>query len=201
MKNIYLIFFSVGVTSCLTNNSNCTKLSLSDEEQEWFNHYNDSELRLYRSQTNKIDTFVISVEKLQQYTLCNKFELGEYQYGHQTVSFLSKKCYELDKLNCDFTIRFTKEFQDKSNRECNKQFCLFDLESDKIMNLSDQTILIDTLKYSGKIVKSYLFELGDRVKDANAGRTYFTAFQVNKEYGLVKYETVKGDIYEYWKTL
>jgi|GEM_PF-3365804 len=200
MKIYYYLLLTLTLNSCLSNSS-CTKLSLSKEEQSWFTNYRDNEIRLYKSQSDDIDTFVVSVKPVQSYSLCNRIELGEYQYGFRNVSFLAKECHGLDDMYCDFTMRFTKEFQNETDQKCNKRFSFFDLRSEKMTDLSELPMVIDTLRYLNKSTKSYVFENGAGVKDANAGYCFFDNFHVNKEYGLVKYQTRKGDVYEFWKKL
>lgn len=198
MRLIFLLFVFASTISCSVNNG-CKKLSLNKVELDWLDHYKNGELRLFKDQFGKIDTFQVAIDQEQFFTVCNRIELGDYIYGSKGVSFEAFNCRGQEKYLCEFRIYFSKANQKESDKYCHKQFSLFDLGSDQF----DDFNLIDSRQDSLPLLKlklrTYHFDLSENATDRNSGYPIIEYFDVCKEIGLVRYKTVKGEIYQFWK--
>ena len=74
---LYIVFPSILLTSCWLE-ENCKKIDVSEEDKSWFTQYKKGQLFIYKNTENQFDTLVVS-EVWNSYSVCNRFELGDYQ--------------------------------------------------------------------------------------------------------------------------
>ena len=186
--------------SC-SNNKGCVKIGLSLEDKDWFKIYMKNELFLFKSNLNNMDTIKVAFPIQPDYTVCNKFELGGYQYEENVVVLKSVNCHGLESEFCDIRMHFSKSLQLKTDIDCLKSFSVFDLNTDLLKTLSEYQDSVE-LKYLNKKLNCYTFNYSKRnVSDWNEGIHTLKEFNWSKEYGLVRYELDSGEVYELisWK--
>ncbi|WP_343606269.1 hypothetical protein [Fluviicola sp.] len=196
MKNILILSLAVLIFSCGVN-SDCKRKLLTSREKNWFKNYQNGELRLYRNQFGKIDTFTVAIGP-SEFSICNKIELSEYIYERQYLKLRAKNCYKQVASDCGFSISFFVDARGVTEKECAKKFRLFDLTSSEITDLSKLKEKKDTMLHFGESISSYHFD-SFNARDAYYGYTQFRSFDVSKKYGLIRYELKNGERFELWK--
>lgn len=200
MRTVKKIIFSTILlihSACsINNNEGCTKINLNSEDKGWFSFYKKHKTICFRSNLDSIDTLKVAFPIESEYTVCNKFELSEYQYEEIVVILKSLKCHGLESNFCDITMNFSKHLQMSTEKECLKSFKAFDLRTDLLESLIEYKDSI-RIKSIDKSLSCYTFNFSKpHIGDMDGGTHILKQFSWNKEYGLVKYELSNGEIYE-----
>lgn len=198
---IILCFLALSLKSCF-NNADCHQLNLSKEEKSWFRAYRTGEKILFKSNQNRIDTFLVG-KKIDTYTVCNKFELGPNQYNYVSLSLKASNCHGLEKKSyiCGFSMLFTKEFQTDNEKNCVKNINVFDLYTEELTSLDSVPVEIINSSILGRGYQTYLFKNGKGTNDINGGVATVQSFNWSKENGLIRYRLATGEVYEFWKKI
>ena len=196
---ISLLIFSL---SACFNNTDCKQLLVTTKEKSWFRVYQSGEKVLFKSDRNHIDTFIVG-KQIDSYTICNKFELGAYQYNYVSLSLKASNCHGMSKqsFQCGFSLSFTKEHQTEKDKDCFKKMYVFDLYTDELTSMD--SVLKETVnsEVSGRRYQTYLFINGKGTDDINGGVATVQSFNWSKEHGLIRYELATGEVYEFWKKI
>lgn len=200
MKTIFYVTILVLLGACQLD-STCKKITLSQQELDWFKNYKKGEIRLYKNQFGEIDTFRLSTKPEVYTTPCNRIEIGEFQYQSIELPFDLLGENFKKKKDRAFTIHFTKRDQRSSDHNCKKRFNLHDLGTKAILDMNDIDLRSDTLLLTNSLIQVYHFTSEKNLEDTDYGSTNYKSFDVSKKYGLVRYETEKGEIYNYWKKI
>ena len=175
---------------------NCKQIRLSSKDISWFNFYKKHHTICFKSNYNNYDTLLIPSSITSDYTPCNKFELGDYQYEEMAVSLKFSKCHGLESNFCEATLRFSKHLQTNDKKDCLKNFEVFDLSTDMLSNLKEYEDSIQLKKFKNSL-HCYTFNLSKPHTSAVKGSSsILREFSWSEEYGLVKYELSNGEIYE-----
>ncbi len=189
-----LLFLVVSIASCSLK-ENCTKLYISKKEKTWFKPYRKNELLLFKDSLGNIDTFQTSTIS-DEFTSCNQFELGEYQYNY--LSFGLTKFKSKNK-QLVFKMIFTKELQDETLTDCLKYFEFFNLSVDGIVNLD--TFMVERVPYLNNMINSYHVDFKINAKSNWWGIRKIEYMNLSKQKGLIRYKYLYGKPFYFWKTI
>ena len=167
--------------------SNCPKLDLTEEELSWFNAYELGDIIVLESNKNKRDTLIV-VGKTYGYSPCNKFELGPFQHGEFSIKLVPR----YDSMDSDF-LSIYYHFEKWDSIVTKKAFVVYDLHLSNDYGkrkLKEKRIFLQQKKDS---IDTYLTDSTNSYLNNNQ---YVISFNWSKEYGLVKYETSQGEIFE-----
>jgi hypothetical protein len=156
LTSFVFIALNLSSTSC-KNENDCIKVKLSALEKEWFVGYKNNDIIYFKNQNNEIDTFIVNTYDMEDFTSCNKFELGPYIYQLNSFTFDNIDKYEIDQNFKRFSIGFNKIGQDSTNLDCKKTIRFFDLSTREFLSLDKvpkEEYLIDRKK---KIIELYRF--------------------------------------------
>lgn len=199
MTNFYfrLSFFTLVLFSC-NNNKGCKQISLSKENKEWFNGLKGVDSLLFQSDRGNIDTFVVK-EVASSYTQCNKFELGENQYEsfEFVMKQINRKCFNPQN-NRTVWIKFFKDVTNGLDNSSQKNFSVFDFESDWFVDFSLLEKDSITLSTDKKRYDIYFFHRNGEYNE-DGTKSYVKAFYWSKNYGLLRYELNTGETFEFFK--
>lgn len=175
---VLILFFSA--SSCVF--SDCKQKDLPKSEKAWFKNYALNQKYLFKSNQGRIDTLRV-VDVMDDYTPCNKFELGEYQYNIQEVWFKS----------ATLGGRIYASFNTTESNDIEKSFKFVDLYGyyygDEINECSDK-IKINLFSDS---IHVYTF---NHTNAKSKGDGIIHSFSWSKEHGIVRYETTEGEVFE-----
>lgn len=193
---ILLLALSIICYSCFSNSKDCDKVDLSSEETEWFKNYNSGDTIYYRNQYNEVDTFIVNADYILSYTSCNKFELSSFIYQIGSLSFDNIDHYPLKTRRKRYAIGFSKLGQDNGDYPCKKDVSFFELSTGEITDLSR----IPTEEFilpapNGKKIVLYNFIKNKYCSNTEGGQELIEEFSISKEFGLIRYKTLNGDIY------
>lgn len=202
MKIIYFATsVGVGITlifqSCIF--SDCLKIPLKSNDLEWFeNLTNLGDTIFFKGSDSSVDTFLIS-NKYKEYGDCNRFEKGKFQYQEFRFKGIMLNKKVRDSFINNFDIRFTKELQSDSTIDCYKSMQVFDLYFEGLTSL--KTFKCDTIfiESQHKKIPTVFVEESSNTKKESSSWVKIKNFHWSKKYGLLRYTTEDGVIYEYWK--
>lgn len=196
LNNKTILFTIILLFASCANNSDCKKITLSKKDLSWFLNYKNNQKVYFKNQANEIDTFVVEAMKKPSYGQCNKFELGNFIYPYISLKFFCLDAYHIDKSRKFYFLEFYKSIKNTNNVNCSKSVSFFELDTQTFTDLNSLNIVNYVIAKNHKKIDLYVFE-----KDINAVNneglvTIMESFAISKEYGLVWYKTVNGDLYE-----
>lgn len=194
MKYLYFAIVAVSLTSCVF--SNCKQILLSKEDNKWFDFYQINDTLIYKCSDALIDTIII--DEYEHYLSdCNKIESSEYQYEQAKCSgslLRNKRKVKGDKA---FIIEFSKYLQD-SNSSCSKYFTVYNLVVDEFTDHREK-FNIRKIKLPNWKDEIETFFVQEGRGNRSRGKGRINSFYWSKEYGLVRYETKKGEVYDLYE--
>ena len=194
---LFILASLVLFTSCL--NRDCKKLDLSKEEMEWFENYENGDSVFFVNQFNEMDTFIVEVSSEVEYTTCNRFELGEYVYPLMSLRFQNVDDYRTQKGSNVFYLEFYKDIDNLDSingKACQKAVYFFELTAQTFYafeKLPHKNIIGPNTRDS---IVAYEFTLNIEATNEPNIVHIMQQFAISKEYGLVSYKTLKGDVYQ-----
>ena len=165
----------------------CEKLTLTNEEKDWVNHFPIGQEQLFINAKGEVDTLQV-VDSSIQLSPCNKFELSNYQYESYTVrfKFRSTRQYNLDE---SFITITTVEREKRI-----PHIYIGNLGPHRNDLENELPSKIDTVISNRSINSVYVY-----TKNLNAEQygeqQFFTNFFWSKELGLVAYSTVNDGLF------
>jgi len=181
-----LLLFTFFLKSCYF--SNCKQVSLSGADKIWFSPYSLGDTIFFISNKLNIDTFLVS-DKGNYYSTCSKLELGNFQYETMRLSLESFNCHGIESDRCFSQIEFSMNSSNHDQSE--KRFKLFDLKGELSSDTPSEKIMLGV---SDVVYDTYLFK-----KDISAfssSNHFLNSFNWHPEYGLVRYTTNKGEVFD-----
>lgn len=181
---ISVFFISVFLLGCDLD-KNCKRINVPKQWKQWLNAYDLNDTVVFRGDRGNVDTF-ICIEKSSKYSACNKFELGEFQYETCLVKLKPKNCHGNDSNHCSMSLKFFMDF-DYKDKGMISVYDLYDLRN------TDKVIYEELELENGKKYRTRFVEFGKSGKSYN--RKYIQSFNWNKEIGLIKYESIDGEVF------
>ena len=183
----FIIYF----LSILLFSSCCKKVELSENEKEWVHPYLKGDTIYFQSNKGNIDTIVV-IDKTEYYTnsKCNWFELGNIQ--NQGINIELKPSICRNEAYCEGIISIVKDETEETSLPF---FRIFGLEY-STSSISTK-LIIENVKLSStnKTYNScYLFQ--SKMNANDYGDVFLKSFYWNKKAGLIKYESISGEIFE-----
>ncbi len=193
------VIFSSALTFALNscfNQTDCKKLELSKEEISWFTNYENGDTIFFETKLSEIDTFIVEVLNKPDYTVCNKFELGNYVYPTIFLRFQCLDNYPIEKRRKDYYLEFYLSNGDTSCQLSRKGIDFFELDIKTFRDFD--SIPNKHIKYKNgeDSTKVFFFRKGENAKNTEGIFHIMEEFTISKEFGLVSYRTLKGDFYE-----
>lgn len=183
------------IQSCI-GKEKCIKLNISKEELGWFESYIDGDTIFFSNEKNEVDTFFVFSKKITNYTSCNPFELGPYQYGDRIVNLKSGDKYEFSKWDNGYFMTFDMEGKDTSKQVSNKAISFFDLRTGTFETFDKVPKEIYKHPKTNHNVTALIYTEGLGCSNIEGSNEIMQEFAISKEYGLVWYKTIKGEKYE-----
>lgn len=177
--------------SCLF--SNCNEIELSKDDRNWANCYQGINSLVFSNDSNEQAKFNLKSE-YEDYTTCSKFELGPDVYNYYGLEF--SQVGKSNKLNNKICINLDRDFEHGADKECIKSFQVLDLGSSFDNTVDTMLVVkyIDLPTFSSHPIKTYYFEVGDSFSDKSTD--YVRSFYWSRQFGLVQYELINGEIYK-----
>ena len=141
----------------------------------------------YKNSNGRIDTLMVA-DTADRYTLCNKFELSEYQYEIYRVDFKIISLRMYNEIEPSITIT-TEEWQ-KHNPYIH--FGNLDPHRNDLENKIP--IAIDTVLNGVELKSVYYYAKGLNTEQYGE-KEYFKNFFWDKKSGLVAYTTIDDDVF------
>lgn len=195
MKTMLFAVMLIILTSCL-NQSGCIKVKLSQEEISWFSHYKNGDTVYFKNQLKEVDTFVIEVLNEPDYTVCNKFELGEYIYPTVFLRFQCLDDYTIEERRKNYHLEFYLDVGDTSNQISQKGVNFFELDVDSFREFDSKDKTRMRFQNDKDSIDVFIFKKGFNAQNQEGIVDIMHEFAITKKYGLVWYRTVKGETYE-----
>lgn len=187
MKHKYIYYLMLLSVAILAGCSNCEKLHLTQNEKDWVNYFAPNQSFYYKNSNGKVDTLIVT-DTADRYTICNKFELSEYQYEIYRVDF---KIISLSRYNeIEPSITVTTEEWQKHN-----PYIHFGNLGPHQNDLENKIpIAIDTI-LNGIKLKSVYYYAKDLNTEQYGEKEYFKNFFWDRRSGLVAYTTVNDEVF------
>ncbi len=179
--------------------SDCVRIPMGSKDLAWYTDLpNEGDTLFYKGSDNSVDTFIVT-NKYREYSQCNKMAFdNQYEKIGFSAEMRNKKIHNNSDIN--FELRFDKKSQENPAEDCNKYLAVFDLYIEGETSLDKfklDTISSQSLK---KKIPTYLIEASPLTNRRDGpNHVAVNSFNWNSKYGLVRYVTEEGIIYEYWK--
>ena len=194
-KSFYFIPLILLLYSC-TNISTCKKIEMSADDLSWIKFYNlNDKVVLINTKNEDKDTLKL-IEKIVEFSPCNKFELGPNQYQQYYYTFLSSKFNSPGSLTSTAGL----SYYTGKNRYGNDKKTIDAFGRIWVTDNLEQDILKRKIKVVGlkdSIETLYL----DKTNFPSQGKSRIKSFNWHKKLGLVRYVTNDGNIYEFQRKL
>lgn len=187
LKNILFCKYLVLVLYSCNLDVNCNKVTLAKADLDFFNIYNISDTIILKSNKEHFDTLIV-FDKFRRFSRCNKFELGKNQFEQFTITLTSKM--KTKGSNNLVILSFKMRSDEREISE--KCFYVYDLSFCK--EVAERDVICDSL-YSDKIktnINTYFFNTSNSLSDGS----YIKSFNWSKEFGLIRYETKEGEVFQ-----
>lgn len=187
MKIKYIFYLTLFCVALLISCNNCEKLLLTQNDKSWVDYFVPNQSFYYKNSNGRIDTLIV-VDTADRYTLCNKFELSEYQYEIYRVDFIIISSNMYNKIEPSITVT-TQEWK-KHN-----PYIYFGNLGPHRNDLENKIpIAIDTILNGIKLKSVYYFAKGLNTEQYGE-KEYFKNFFWDKLSGLVAYTTTNDDVF------
>ncbi|TXI32305.1 MAG: hypothetical protein E6Q58_04155 [Niabella sp.] len=185
-RNLFFyLFISIAL---LSGCNNCEKLHLVQNEKQWVTHFTPGQQFYYKNiLSGKIDTLEV-LDTSNKYTLCNKFELSEYQYETYVVRSVFKSKNKYDGRNCLITLTKNKK------TAVDPEIIVAGLGTINNSFKRPPFKLKDTF-IEGKRYTALVFFQKDINAEIYGQQQYLKSFYWDKLSGLVAYTTSDNEIY------
>jgi hypothetical protein len=187
MKHKQIFYLLLLLAAFLTGCSKCEKLHLTQSDKSWVDYFAPNQSFYYKNSAGRVDTLMVT-DTANRYTLCNKFELSEYQYEIYRVDFKIISPNQYSEIEPSITV--TTEVWQKhipyihfGNLGPHQN----DLENKK-------PIAIDTILNGIKLESVYYYAKGLNTEQYGE-KEYFKNFFWDKSSGLVAYTTMNDEIF------
>jgi hypothetical protein len=165
----------------------CDKVTLTDDEKNWVNHFKIGQEQLYMNAKGEVDTLQV-IDSSIQFSPCNRFELSNYQNQSYTVRF---KFRSTRKYNSDESF-ITISTVERETRIPHIYFGNLGPHRNDLEN--ELPTKIDTVINNKTLNSGYVYS-----KNLNAEQygeqEYLTSFFWSKELGLVAYSTINDGLF------
>ena len=184
---VFLIFFACNPFK------DCNKVKVDENQLAWLESFKTRKNLRYKSDLGKIKKFKIK-KKPEYYTECLKLSRGAniYQFLGYRMLPMSGSTKEDSIFSIDLHEYISTEDFDYSY----KGITIFGYD----VSFNDETnpkLRLDTLLLNETlVVVSYFFERGDGLNPQSPKGDYTKNFHWSKKYGLVRFETLKGEVFE-----
>lgn len=194
-NNKTILFSFILLFASCANNSDCKKITLSKKDLSWFNCYKKGQILYFKNQFDDIDTMIV-YKNIVDFSPCNKFELGEFQFQLASIRLNNKNDKNLIT-NRRVQVNFNQE---ENGKLSSKSFYVFDYSFwdgyDLDKELKDTAIYLKY--YNKKEINCLVFDPKfDRSHDDS--NNDLDTFFWSKELGLVKYILHDTLIYKLYK--
>lgn len=187
MKLKYIFYLTLLCITPLISCNNCEKLHLTQNDKNWVDYFVPNQSFYFKNSNGRVDTIMV-VDTANRYTLCNKFELSEYQYEIYRVDFkiISSNLY--NQIEPSITVT-TQEWQ-----KHNPYIHFGNLGPHQNDLENKMPIAIDTVLNGVKLKSVYYYAKGLNTEQYG-DKEYFKNFFWSKELGLMAYTTESNELF------
>lgn len=179
IRIVIMLIGSTFVSICMFKN--CQKVEIPASDKAWFSHFNIGEEYIYLSDKGVYDTIRV-VDKCDDYTPCNKLEIGEYQFNRSKVA--------LERNNTQYIYAL---FTSTESNSIWRNF-KFDELSGQFYGNEIQNC-VDTVKIESISKFIPVYTISNKNTAVNSA-SQIVSFSWNKMLGIVRYETRDGEVFK-----
>lgn len=182
MKFIYLLFSLISFQSCFLY---CPNLELTAEDKEWTDIYQIGQTITFKSNRNHVQKFKVNYKKTF-YSNC----VESNKHEQLSLVLTKENCKDIS-IYCEVSLLIVKN---KKGVPCVKFFSVYDLKSNNWNQTDTMKHNLIMLSTTDKLYDSFLFE--DNISAYGGGSNSLKSFNWSKEFGLIRYTTYKGEVFE-----